>query len=367
MTMTRTTAENQRTRPKRWIALLLASVLLHVVAFNWATGRLVFPSLHQEKPVTVTAALLPVPVPPAPVPKPAPPPKAKRKRPPVHQPAPQPVSEPAAETVSTLPPVAQATDTGAEPAAGTADAAAAPVAVAEEGTAEEKKEAARYKISLPPSADLQYDVQALRNGQNWYGSGVFQWEATEHSYRINGEASVTIIFKIGVLNFKSEGVINEFGIAPVLYSEKPWRKPLKNTHFQHAERKISFSASEASYPYNGGEQDRASIIWQLAGIGRGDASQFAPGAEIDVFVAGTRNAEAWHISVIGEEEIDTPYGKLAAWHVVRAPRAGSHDQRIDIWLAPQQQWYPARVRYTYANGDHLEMSLSGIAPPAAAR
>ena len=52
---------------------------------------------------------------------------------------------------------------------------------------------------------------------------------------------------------------------------------------------------------------------------------------------------------------------MAAWHVTRAPRAGSHDQKIDIWLAPQQEWYPAKVRYTYANGDWLDMSLARIA------
>lgn len=239
----------------------------------------------------------------------------------------------------------------------TAAPAAAPAAAAE--TAQDA--AKRYKIAPPPSATLEYDVQALRKGQNWHGSGVFEWETTDGGYRIHGEASITLIFKIGVLDFKSEGALTEDGIAPVLYSEKPWRKSLTNTHFRHGERLISFSASEATYPYQGGEQDRASIIWQLAGIGRGDSGQFAPGADFDIFVAGARNADTWRIHVLGEEEIDTPFGKLSAWHVVRAPQPGTHDQRIDIWLAPQQDWYPARVRYTYANGDHLDMSLSGIA------
>jgi len=77
-------------------------------------------------------------------------------------------------------------------------------------------------------------------------------------------------------------------------------------------------------------------------------------------VAGTRNADIWRIRVLGGEEIDTPYGRLAAWHVMRAPRPGTHDPQIDIWLAPQHDWYPAKVRYTYANGDHLDMSLTGI-------
>jgi len=49
-----------------------------------------------------------------------------------------------------------------------------------------------------------------------------------------------------------------------------------------------------------------------------------------------------------------------AWHVMRAPRAGSYDKKLDIWLAPQQQWYPVRLRETETNGDYLDMSLSTL-------
>jgi hypothetical protein len=53
-------------------------------------------------------------------------------------------------------------------------------------------------------------------------------------------------------------------------------------------------------------------------------------------------------------------GKTNAWHVVRIPRPGSYDQKIDIWLAPQQGWYPVKIRYTETNGDFLDMSLSNV-------
>lgn len=137
---------------------------------------------------------------------------------------------------------------------------------------------------------------------------------------------------------------------------------MTNTHFQHEKKTISFSASQAVYPYNGGEQDRASVMWQLAGIGRGDPAQYAPGMAFDIMVAGARNAETWRIEVIGQEDIDTPLGKIQAWHVVRAPKPGSYDQKIDIWLAHQHEWYPAKVRFTSANGDYLDMLLAELHP-----
>jgi hypothetical protein len=361
-------ASPRKPRTLRWFALLLA-LLLHALAFQWADGLIGLPSWHKkapEQPKVIATELKP---PPEPVRPPvertaaAPKPKPRPKRaapPPVAQTS---APEPSATTTDTaatpmeapaeIPPIAKAADT---PPPSTAEPAK---------PAEEDSGSKPYKVAPPPPAELKYEVFALREGQQWHGAGAFRWESSGSSYSVTGEASITFLFKITVLNFRSEGEIREFGIAPVLYSEKPFRKSLTNTHFQHANGKISFSASEATYPYKGGEQDRGSIIWQLAGIGRGDATQFAPGAEIDVVVAGNRDADTWRIKVIGEEDLETGIGTMRAWHVSRAPRPGSYDQTIDIWFAPQREWYPVKVRYTYANGDFLDLSASSLTPLAA--
>lgn len=341
--------------------MLSASVLLHVLVFQWANGYLSLPSLRDDQPVVITTELR---APPTPVVPPAPAAAAPKRKAKPRRPAapPVPVHEPVADVVAALPPTVE------EPAsdlAATEPERPAEPAAAEEIPVEASATTPAYKIDPPPSAELAYDVQALRDGKQWHGSGMFQWTSSGNTYTITGEASITILFKITVLSFKSEGTINGFGIAPMLYSEKPWRKSMTNTHFQHEQQKISFSASEAVYPYQGGEQDRASIMWQLAGIGRGDASRFIPGATLDVVVAGARKAETWHIQVIGLEEISTGAGTMLAWHVVRAPLQGSYDQKIDMWLAPQHEWYPVKLRYTYANGDYLDMSLSELKPSAA--
>jgi hypothetical protein len=77
-------------------------------------------------------------------------------------------------------------------------------------------------------------------------------------------------------------------------------------------------------------------------------------------VAGTRDAEPWQIQIIGLEDITIDGTTISAWHVARAPRARTYDQKLDIWLAPQLQWYPVRLRYTEPNGDYLDMSLTGL-------
>lgn len=343
----------------RWLGLLGASALFHVVLVNWAGGNLGIPSLHTKPQNVVSVALL---APPVAAPSAPPQRKAKPRRP-----SAPPPPRPTAVTETSAPaPQASAEETVTSTNTSEAlplDAEASAALESEDDNAMPQATPA-YKFNPPPPAELTYDVQALRDGKQWHGTGIFRWEANANSYRLSGEASVRLLFKITVLNFNSEGVINAQGIAPVLYSETPWRKSMTNTHFQHASKMISFSASTATYPYQGGEQDRASIMWQLASIGRGDAAQFAVGTEFDIVVAGVRDAENWRIRVIGMEEIETAYGKMTAWHVLRAPRIGSYDQQIDIWLAPQYEWYPAKLRYTYANGDYLDMSLSNLTPSA---
>jgi hypothetical protein len=216
----------------------------------------------------------------------------------------------------------------------------------------------RYRISLPPSADLKYDVQKIaKEGQPMYGRGSINWQTDGTHYTVDGDAGV-LFFTL--LNFKSEGTIDANGIAPEMYSEKKFRKSETATHFHRERNTISFSSSTKSYPRNGGEQDRASVVWQLAGIGRGDASTFSAGTQIDVTVAGTRDADTWSMVVVGQEEIHVAGENIQAWHVTRVPRAGSYDQKLDIWFAPQQNWYPVRLRYTETNGDFLDMSLTRL-------
>ena len=171
---------------------------------------------------------------------------------------------------------------------------------------------------------------------------------------------------LSLSTFRSEGTIDDAGIAPTLYAEKNARRAETNTHFQRkAAPVISFSAATDSFPLLTGAQDRASILWQLSGIARGDRRAFVEGAVLDVFVAGVRDAEHWLIKIVGEETVTLETGQARAWHLVRTPRAGTYDKRIDIWLASDQQWYPVKLRYTEVNGDYLDLSLSAVRPAGA--
>ncbi len=347
---------------RRWLWVLLLTALLHLLLFSWGSRQFKVPA-PVNRPVIAT--ILPLPPVEKPVllphpPKPKPDTQARPKATPKPRAAPAPTVEvpdtPIRETVTPL--VAESPDTAPTGPASTGPAASADTAPATEPPAH--ADAAppagkHYQTNPPPSAELKYDVEALQKGQNYHGSGKITWQTNGGSYTINGEAGALFIT---VLDFKSEGEINDFGVAPVTYTQKRFRKPATQTIFHRERNAIVFSSSANSYPRSGGEQDRASVVWQLASIGRGDSTQFSPGAVIDLFVAGPLDAETWRMQVIGQEKITVGGDDLDTWHVIRVPQAGSHEQRLDIWLAPQQEWYPVKLRFTETDGDYLDMSLS---------
>ena len=374
----------------RWVVLLALSLALHLLVLNAADGVIGLRATAVPATPVVTAQLHPAAPPPAIAAPPGvpaaavaadPPPAAPRRaRPMPKQPtapaatpfepvpalasadlATPPEGTPSANTPGTVeagpaaapaPPVAAPvpTELPAPPNASNPAPAATPGAAAPRGV--------QYKVSLPPAATLAYEVRYSTRGNITRGSSVVTWHPNGGAYAIRGEVTK---FGIVLSSFRSEGAIDDTGIAPDIYAEKNARRSETNTHFSRdARQAISFSAATDSLPLLVGAQDRGSILWQLSGIARADRAAFVPGGVLDIFVAGVRDAEHWLIEVVGEESITLENGEARAWHLVRAPRAGTYDKRIDIWLAPTVQWYPVKLRYTEVSGDYLDLSLTEV-------
>jgi hypothetical protein len=368
-------------RTGRWLLLLALSVLLHVLLLAAADRGIATPDGIAPSPVIAARLIAPVPAPavatPAsapPAPAPAPPRQRKARPTPRLPPAP-PTETPQAKPPATTATLATAQDmqlpSEVPSDAPAAEPTPAPETMPDPAMAGPKVPAAppaqdvppapqspHYRVSLPPSATLAYEVRYSTRGSITRGSSIIAWQAGDAAYTIRGEVTK---FGFALSSFRSEGAIDAAGIAPTLYAEKNARRSETNTHFSRdARQAISFSASAETYPLTAGAQDRGSILWQLSGIGRGDPSVLVPGTVLDIFVAGVRDAEHWLIAVVGEETIPLENGAVRAWHLVRAPRAGTYDKRIDMWLAPALQWYPVKLRYTEVSGDYLDLSLNEV-------
>ena len=222
--------------------------------------------------------------------------------------------------------------------------------------------ASHRKVNPAPSADLHYAINAQQSGLSLNGEALLTWRSSSATYRIDTESRSALLGKI--VESKSEGAIDSFGLAPVAFTEKRWRKQPTTTTFNRTDKAIHFSTGTETYPLLGGEQDRSSAVWQLSAVARANVAAFKPNSTWDFFVAGPRDAEPWVFKVINEERLATAIGEQRTLHIKRAPPPDSKGQNLDIWLAPAHEWYPVKIRFTDNDGDFIEQTLEKIDKPA---
>lgn len=339
-------------------------LLLHAIVFGLLDVNLNLPRqvVHDSSPKFMTAQLLPDAAPPAP-PEPAPLPVPEARPPPLPEIAPWPADPGGIARVAA--PVA--VDAPANDVAPVAPVLPEPVAPAPETppatttAPPPANEPRRYTIDMPPPAKITFDVARVdADGTEWSGEALLAWQLNEDSYRIQVEAGIRMVFtRVNLVVLSSEGAVAVTGFAPIKMTEKRRGRAMTATHFDWGKSRITFSASQATHALPPGAQDKASIPLQLTAIARGDPKQLT--GDIDIFVGEDRDAAIYRFKVVGQEEIDTPLGKLQTWRLTRPPQAGSYRSTLDIWLAPAHGWYPVRIRSSEANGALTTQTVNNIA------
>jgi hypothetical protein len=369
-----------------------ATVLLHLLTLDWL-GANIDPLTHSTPPVqprSIVAQLrlaLPAPRPAMTVPpaaKPAPKPASKPASKPAPKESPKPPPEPILQPDTPKPEPDEAADDAdaVDNPDGTGDgapggamsvtpkrkAAAKPVAETPPpepppAPVQAPVDAPRhYRVSLPPAADFMYDMQRTdANGKKWTAVAAMSWQPNGASYKLTMEAGISmLVTRVNLLVLTSEGSIDDNGIAPLTSTEKRKGRAMTATHFNRDNSAITFSASEKSYPLVPGAQDKATVPFQLAGIGRADVNQFS--GHIDMMVGEDKDASMYRFELVGEDEIDTGVGRLVTWHLTRPPKPGTYSSRLDVWLAPSVGWYPVQIRNTEGNGAVTTQTVSSITP-----
>ncbi len=353
------------------VAMLLLTVLAHLAAIEWLKNELRMITLDgdDEDESTISVMLQPAPPPvPESLPQAVPTlPPVKRSEPvaavPVMPtPAPVPVPADPAPPADSLPePGAPSVVAEASPSAPSGTPAnasdAATAANASDSIADTSAPALFTRVSPPPPVDLSFDVVAVRKGTRTAGNGAMQWRHNGQKYTLTVEVGV-LFFTL--LTYRSEGELGKIGIVPELYAEKRIGRSETNTHFHRQRQQISFSASTAVAAVRGGEQDRGSWIWQLASLGRGDPDKFEPGLVFEMMVAGTKAVDTWRIYVNGRENVTLSGGSVSAWRLSVIPGSASFERQFDLWLAPDRDWYPVRLRHEDKNGNSIDMQLTKI-------
>jgi hypothetical protein len=207
--------------------------------------------------------------------------------------------------------------------------------------------------AIPEPARLRYVAELTRNGQVTRGDAEFQWrhDGTQYEARwaLSGPAG------IGRREQSSTGRLAAEGLAPLRFADRSSRE--EAVHFERDAGKVTFSNNRPQADLAAGAQDRLSVIVQLAALLGGDPKAYPAGTVIAIPTASTRDAEVWQFNVAGEELLQLPGGARTAVKLQRAPRK-EFDYTLELWLAPNMDYAPVRLRLTYPNGDSLDQRWS---------
>lgn len=337
--------------------LLLAGNLPHW----WGTPA-------EEIAFPIQAQLL---APPAPPEQPAPPPPAQPVQPapaasapaaanpePVPAALPHPPLAPAIESgmppsspPPTPEPVAAAPLEPPTPAAAAAASAAASAAAEPAEPAQPPAPPPRALRSLPERLTLRYGVQLGSEGFN-AGRSVYTWQARDGRYSLasSTEATgITALFVSGKILQTSEGLITATGLRP----EQFWM--VRGSKEQPAVR-LDWAAGRLWLPRASVElppltQDLLSFAFHLAmTVGDDDGVWRVP-------VTNGRKLREYDFRVVGRETLKRGEIDSDTLHL----QGGRGDEgRLDVWLAREHHWLPARIRTLDHKGKTLVLDLEAI-------
>jgi hypothetical protein len=272
-------------------------------------------------------------------------PEQRATRPAQHPTAPVRAIAPSSRPRLAASPAPEATQANA--AAATASAPPAPVP----GARMLVQMPGRYRVLLPASARLRYEL--LVQGRPAPGKQAYlDWRSDGASYALEIDGLPG--------RLSSRGASGDAGIVPAQATETQGDRALR-TSFDPETGEVGFEASGTSAPGNTGIQDRASVLVQLAAIGRANPEQLQD--DIRIAVADAAAVGVSQYQVLGQEDVATGIGTLPAWHLAQAAAPGQ--ARLELWLAPSQDWLPVQLRLTAADGTVSTQVLSGVERPAA--
>ena len=196
-------------------------------------------------------------------------------------------------------------------------------------------------LTLPAATEISYLLRQM--GQE--GTARLSWQPqSSGGYQLSLERELA---GRALPTLRSEGETGSQGLAPSRYAQQRDGRDTRATNFRRDEGVISFSASAEQFALTPGLQDRLSWWLQLAAVIAAAPARYPPGSSLSLNVVGLRGeAREWVFEVVGPEPVVLADGlslSPAALHL-RRPPLGAYGGGIEVWLAPDRDYLPIRVR-----------------------
>ncbi len=344
-------------------ALVLAVVLLmHVLAITGLRLRVAPVTPTEPTQKTLSIALLKAP-PPAPAAAPAPPrPKVPRtaRTPSIPAPSPQPESAKPA-------PMSPARPLPALPPPPPAEAPPPPPPPIPEIEVTEDSGLPPGAKDLPTQGRIAYRTTYSRL-RGIEALTYVDWSVDLENARY--ELWLRTVDPPGLLDLHSSGELRPFGIAPFEYVE---RIDIANrelsAEFDWTNHMVRFAGRGAGAPmaFVDGTQDPLSLQFHLPLLAQAYPWRFTPGSQIDFQVA-RRKVESYTFVVDRFEPVKIGDRAIQSLKVIR-PGTSDNRRSVELWMAPELDWIPIRLRFVDTNGevwDSWLAHLPGSPPPVPA-
>lgn len=222
----------------------------------------------------------------------------------------------------------------------------------------------------PLSTQLRYRLNGYFRGEVT-GEAEVQWLRQGARYQVHLDVLVGASFAPLIQRrMSSDGLLGAQGIAPLRYDEdtKVLMRERRRSSivFDREARQLRLpDGSQQALP--AGVQDAASQFVHLTWLFLTGREQLEPGRIVALPLALPRRLYAWRYEVLGQEELATPMGPLAAWHLrpLLDREARPNDLKAEVWLAPSLQYLPVRLRIAQDEQTYLDLMLRAAPRQAA--
>lgn len=267
-----------------------------------------------------------------------------------------PTPEPAPEPATAAP---AAPEAAAPPPADAPPSESAGVEIRPPGAAGAVADTTPPPVRLPPSTRLTFDATGEVKRFHYSAGAELVWRQEGERYEARQQIKA---FLLGSRSQTSVGQITPQGLRPERFGDKA--RSERAAHFDFDRHEVIFSANTPRATIGEGAQDRLSVFIQLGAMLAAAPERYPAGTQITLTTVGPRRADRWTFTVDGPETLELPAGSTPALKLQRVPRADQHyEQKAELWLGTQLGYLPVRIRLSQANGDFVDLQLSGHEPP----
>lgn len=218
----------------------------------------------------------------------------------------------------------------------------------------------------PLSTQLSYVLTGNYRGPV-SGQAQVQWLRKGADYQIHLDVGIGPSFApLITRRMSSQGRLTPAGISPRRYDEQTqviFGEPRRSN--------LVFLGGDA--PTNGGPgaplqfaaQDSVSQFVQLTWLFLTGREPMEAGRVVRLPLRLPSGAYDWQYESMGEVQLDTPMGPLAAWHLKPRSAARGGDLTAEVWLAPTLQFLPVRLLIRQDASTYLDLTLKSAPLQAA--